>query len=135
MALIKVTSRISPTTADGVLTESVHVKDESLGKLQSDINADLYRKINSVVGTSIGVYKGSVETYEDLPNDASSGDVYIVKTEFTKDDITYSEDSSWIFSESKKWEKYETPSSVYTDGKLTETKTEIKELLTWVDIN
>ena len=48
MATIQYTSRLVSTAADGVLVEAKYMKDEVQGKLQSDINADLYKRIQNL---------------------------------------------------------------------------------------
>lgn len=118
MAEIRYTSRLVPTTADGVLIESTYIKDENLGKLQSEINADLYSKLSSGGGTN----KGSVETYQDLPKTAKPGDIYNVKSPVVIGDEEYPAGSDFIFSSSGEWVYNGNPSDIksYCDGKLKE---------------
>ena len=81
MATIQYTSRLVSTAADGVLVEAKYMKDEVQGKLQSDINADLYKRIQNLSpgGGVIYTLKGSVDSFDALPVNANPGDVYVVK--------------------------------------------------------
>lgn len=82
MATIQYTSRLTSTAADGVLVESKYIKDETQGKLQSEINADIYKRLDKLKpGTSGLIYtlKGIKDKYTDLPGDPDLGDVWTVK--------------------------------------------------------
>lgn len=133
MATIQYTSRLVSTAADGVLVEAAYMKDEAIGKLQSEINADLYSKVSNIYTP-----KGSVETFEDLPTDAAPGDVYNVKSAVTLEDgTTYPAGSNfvWIDGEPGRWDYIggsvdNSEAKEYCDGKLTELREEISGQLT-----
>ena len=83
MASIQYTSRLVSTAADGVLVETKYIKDEAQGKLQSDINAELYKQLSEIdrdINSAVYRIKGSVDSFWDLPGDPNPGDVYNVKT-------------------------------------------------------
>lgn len=130
MATIQYTSRLVSTASDGVLVEAKYIKDETRGKLQSEINDDLYSKLQSS-GTG-GVYnpKGSVETYDDLPLNPSPGDVYNIIQGVTIGDKNYAPGSNFVYTTDGEWSFLggvidNTEAKEYTDGKLQEFRTEI----------
>ena len=130
MATIQYTSRLVSTASDGVLVEANYIKDETRGKLQSEINDDLYSKLQSS-GSSGVIYnpKGSVETYDDLPLNPNPGDVYNIIQGVTIGDKEYAPGSNFVYTTDGEWSYLGgvidiTEAKEYTDGKLQEFKTE-----------
>lgn len=127
MATIQYTSRLVSTAADGVLVEAKYMKDEVQGKLQSEINADLYKRLENINPGSGVAYtiKGSVDSYDDLPGDPKTGDVWIVKD--TGD--------NYVWTSSGEWDNL---GKIISDTELTEFKTEttgkLKEITSRLDI-
>ncbi len=75
--------------ADVNIIEAVTVNGEALTVNSKTVNIDLsdYALKSSV--TSAVLYKGTVDSYADLPTDASTGDMYNVAAAFTVDGDTY----------------------------------------------
>lgn len=125
MATIQYTSRLVSTAADGVLVEAKYMKDEVQGKLQSDINADLYKRIQNLSpgGGVIYTFKGSVDSFDALPVNANPGDVYIVKD--SGDSYVWTSTGEWDplgkIINNKELEDYKTE----TSGKLKEITTRL----------
>ena len=65
------------------------MKDESLGKLQSEINAELYERLSSGSTGILLSWKGSVDNYSDLPGDAKPGDTWNVRNPVETGDEEY----------------------------------------------
>ena len=106
MATIQYTSRLVSTAADGVLVEAKYMKDESKGKLQSEINEDIYQKLSSLSpgGGGSSLPKGEVQTYQDLPENPEIGDTYIVRQSTRVGDKRYSPGSHFYWSQDETWE-------------------------------
>ena len=125
MATIQYTSRLVSTAADGVLVEAKYMKDEVQGKLQSDINADLYKRIQNLSpgGGVIYTLKGSVDSFDALPVNANPGDVYVVKD--SGDSYVWTSTGEWDslgkIINNKELEDYKTE----TSGKLKEITTRL----------
>ena len=105
MATIQYTSRLVSTASDGVLVEAKYIKDETRGKLQSEINDDLYSKLQSS-GLSGVVYnpKGSVETYDDLPSNPNPGDVYNIIQGVTIGVKKFAPGSNFVYTTDGEWD-------------------------------
>lgn len=127
MATIKYTSRLVSTAADGVLVETRYLKDEIQGKLQSEINVDLYQRIQNLSPESSGIVyipKGSVDTYSDLPETPAPGDVYNVRSSVTLADGTkYGSGTNFVWSPEGFWDSL--GGCIEGDGKLQEFKDEV----------
>lgn len=126
MATIQYTSRLVSTAADGVLVEAKYMKDEVQGKLQSEINADLYKRIENINPGSGVAYtiKGSVDSYDNLPGNPETGDVWITKD--TGDNYVWTSTGEW-----------DNLGKIISNTELTEFKTEttgkLKEITSRLD--
>lgn len=137
MASIQYTSRLVSTAADGVLVETKYIKDEAQGKLQSDINAELYKQLSEIdrdINSAVYRIKGSVDSFQDLPGDPNPGDVYNVKTKVTLGDQSYPANTNFVWTVDDGWDSL---GGILDNTELKEYKTEtagkLKEITSRLD--
>lgn len=85
----------SQTVATAVTVQAMATADAShMGLAEaSDVKAYVANLVSAGVN-----YKGSVNTYSDLPNDASAGDMYNVKNDSTISSVFYPGDMNYIWA-------------------------------------
>lgn len=80
MADIKIYGKLKNDTPEGILAGADQIKDDTLGKKQSDINSDLTGRVEELEKNS-----GGVSSYEDLTEKPSIGGIELVGNKSASD--------------------------------------------------